>query len=146
MSMRILLLSSVLFVLCFPSIFYAQMNSWDKYKMQTQGNQFKDKLKADSQNTMSQAQEVVQENKVDAVKYQADLQNTMFQAQEVVQENKVGAAKYQEDQRETIEIFGKIAEKNEKPDMIGMLSVYIVPIAIIAVTSVIFIIVWHQSI
>ena len=73
MRREVFLFSLVFFVLCFPSIFYAQMSTMDKFKMQQQGDQirskydqFKNQVQTNSQNTVSQSQEVVQEKQVEA--------------------------------------------------------------------------------
>ena len=120
--------SLVFFVLCFPSIFYAQMSTMDKFKMQQQGDQIRSKY--------DQFKNQVQTNS----------QNTVSQSQEVVQEKQVEAVKYQEKQEETTEVFDKLAKKSQKSSMGNMISLYGVPILIIAAIGVIFLIVWHQNI
>ena len=128
MRREVFLFSLVFFVLCFPSIFYAQMSTMDKFKMQQQGDQIRSKY--------DQFKNQVQTNS----------QNTVSQSQEVVQEKQVEAVKYQEKQEETTEVFDKLAKKSQKSSMGNMISLYGVPILIIAAIGVIFLIVWHQNI
>ena len=63
-----------------------------------------------------------------------------------MQEKQVEAVKYQEKQEETTEVFDKLAKKSQKSSMGNMISLYGVPILIIAAIGVIFLIVWHQNI
>ena len=115
------------FILFFPSIFYAQMNSLDKFKMQQQGEQIKMK----SEQFKNQLQNNSQE--------------TMAQSRELVQEKREEATQYQEKEAKSIDVFSKIAEKNEKPDYTHMMKLYGVPILLIMGIGIIFFIVWHQN-
>ena len=128
MRREVFLFSLVFFVLCFPSIFYAQMSSMDKFKMQQQADQ----IKSNYDQFKNQAQTSSQE--------------TMTQSQQVVQEKQVEATQYQEKQEQATEVFDKIAKKNQKPSADSMIKLYGIPILIIAVIGVIFLIVWHQNI
>jgi len=122
------LVSLVLFVLCFPSIFYAQMNSMDKFKMQQQADQIRSKYDQFKGQVQSSSQE------------------TVTQSQKAVQEKQVEAVKYQERQEEATEVFKKSAEKSQQMSMGHMINIYGIPVLIIAVIGIIFLIVWHQNI
>lgn len=125
---KVFFFSLILFVLCFPSIFYAQMSSMDRFKMQQQGDQIK------SQYDQFKNQE------------QASSQNTMIQSQEVAQEKQVEAVQYQEKQEKATEVFDRFAKRNQKPSMGSMIRLYGFPLLIIAVIGIIFLIIWHQGI
>ncbi|MCX5706562.1 MAG: hypothetical protein NTW13_02680 [Candidatus Omnitrophica bacterium] len=120
MRRKVFLCSLVWFVLCLPSIFYAQMSSLDKLKMQQQNDQFKNKIQANSQNVMSQSQEIVQKKQVEAVKYQ-------------------------EKQEEATEVFDKRSKKDQEP-IDNIIKLYGVPVLMIMAIAVIFLIVWYKNI
>jgi DNA anti-recombination protein RmuC len=123
----VFLFSLVLFVLCSPSIFYAQMSSMDKFKMQQQADQ----IKSNYYQFKNQLQDSSQE--------------TMTQSQEIVQQKQVEATKYQEKQEETTEVFDKFSKKSQKSSVGSMINIYGFPILIIAFIGVIFLIVWHKN-
>ena len=119
---RIVLLSLIfLAVLGFPAIFYAQMNANDKVRMQEQFDKFKNQVRSNAQNTMTNSQEIIQDKKVEA-------------------------GKYQERQEEATEVFDKLAKRSQQAGIASTMHIYGFPILVIAVIGIILLVIWHQSI
>ena len=148
---RVIFLIIFLGIFCFPSIFYAQINAIDRFKMQQQGDQFKMKsdqfknqIQEKAQRTTRQAQEAVQESQGQAAEYQENEYQTTNQAQEVVQGSKEKAAEYQSREEEGTEFFDKYAQQEQKPNFATITKLYAIPVLIMAVVCLVFLFVWHQ--
>jgi surface antigen len=96
------------------------MDSMDKFKMQQNVEQFKNRAQTNSQ-------------------------NTTILSQETVQEKKAEAAMYEEREEKITDTFNKMAEKHQKPHVGTMINIYGIPLLILAVIGVLFLFVWHQN-
>lgn len=107
-------------IFCLPAIFYAQISSTDKYRMQEQFDKFKNQVQGASRNTMANSQEVAQEKKLEAEQY--------TQRQEAA-----------------TEVFDKLAKKSQESSFTHMTRVYILPILIFVGLGFIFFLILHQK-
>jgi len=107
-------------VLCLPVIFYAQMSTADKFQMQDQFDKFKNRIRNNAQQTMTGAQEIVEDKKVEAVQYQ-------------------------EKQEVASDVFDKLAKRSQQSGISSTLHIYAFPLLIIAIVGVIILVLWHQN-
>lgn len=114
------LVAITLAVLGFPAIFYAQSSSMDKFKMRQQFDKFKEQIQSNAQQTTTQAQETVQERKVEA-------------------------GQYQERQEASTEVFAKLAKQSQQAGISSTVQIYGLPILIIAAIGIILLVLWHQN-